>query len=134
MHLFVRNVKIKSVGMLPNVNTSKICNEIHQNKWKKKNNNTQNKQTSNKNHSYEWCIFHFKMHFKNVVHSASFGVVHQNVGFFSSFLNVRMLVGCAQLLHKWLKYSSLKKYRRTIYLPLNIRSNTLFSAQTFQYK
>lgn len=83
MHLFVRNVKIKSVGMLPNVNTSKICNEIHQNKWKKKNNNTQNKQTSNKNHSYEWCIFHFKMHFKNVVHSASFGVVHQNVGFFS---------------------------------------------------
>lgn len=43
MHLFVRNVKMKSVGMLPSVNTSKICNENHQNEWKK--NNTQNKQT-----------------------------------------------------------------------------------------
>lgn len=82
MHLFVRNVKIKSVGMLPNVNTSKICNEIHQNKWKKKKTTHKINKQATKTTAMNDAYFISKCILKNVVHSASFGVVHQNVAFF----------------------------------------------------
>lgn len=86
------------------------------------------------------CIFYtyiFEMHLATTnstsffVHENVFAVVVDDATLLLLLLlracfsySVLLKLGCAQLLWKWLKYSSLKQLRRTIYLTLNIREVT----------